>query len=234
MTYIAIHLKLNDGDDFSHKKSIEIYNLFYEKLKDFDIKFFNFNNYDRTENGKLICREVTIRYEYDDPKPDEIAHEIAENLKKKGEFQDYRTNRQLVTDHVKFAHEFASKCFIEMIKHNIYFQEMKKRPIKYLSYYFKYILTELGYNFIIETQYIDAYLNDDKLKNEVEEIFKNCLKFAPTNEDVYTDPEFLERFIHLFHNCALLQRNGYEHIVWGIINSSNCCIDCIVDTYKKR
>ena len=68
---------------------------------------------------------------------------------------------------------------------------------------------------------------------KIDNLVQACLQYAPSQSNVYLEPDFLERFLHLFLNCALLQRGDFEKEFWRIFTLSYT-VDKVSKTYKKN
>jgi len=65
-------------------------------------------------------------------------------------------------------------------------------------------LEEIGYTIKIIDDFQNIYLNNNELKERIEKIVDICKQFFPNDKDIYPNPQFIERFIHLFLNCSQL------------------------------
>lgn len=51
---------------------------------------------------------------------------------------------------------------------------------------------------------MNFYLDNKEIKDRIEKFVDVCKQFFPNDKDIYSNPQFIERFIHLFLNCSQL------------------------------
>lgn len=228
MVYTRVHMYLYPWQRFFLPHSVDNFQKFIYGMKKYGVKYLNFNHY--TEEDRSL--RFTVRFESKDKKAKEKGEEIAGDLIKKNFIKNYKIDEEKIADNIKAAHEFASMCVVELVKNAEFVEEYQKRTFPFTLYFIKLVLEKMGFELYVHWDKIKPYTNRKDLHNRVDKFTENCMNYAPTKEDIITNPDFLERFIHLFLNCALLQIGDFEPRVWKALLFSNT-LSAISKTYKK-
>ena len=141
--------------------------------------------------------------------------------------------------HVKAAHELASKL-VKVIYDNYrqdFYDEFNRKPINSIFYLFKLILSKIDFDLYITWDLEREYLGDNNIhRNRIVPIVNACEDIIIANRLYFSNPDFIERFIHLFFNCMLLgsvyilgntTKNGekvfssFETVFWKHFNKHN-------------
>jgi len=199
MPYKKFHLYLPVGENFNLEKSIRIFNRFLDGLENNDIEYPNFNHYPKPQN------HLTFRAEMNDVTYETATH-IAETLRDEHEIHRFERGEANPPPYVKSAHELASRWAIEINNNRVHYTQEIQKPIGFLMYFFKFSLEKIGYDFYITWDIEREYLGEvNQHKARIETIVNSCEGYLNEKKEDFKNPDFLERFIHLFMNCTLIQ-----------------------------
>ena len=203
--HLTIHSPLLSISRLKAKKNfhnlddtIKIYNDFRYKFGS-DIKFLNFNHYD---NRRLTIRLQTNR---GDILTESIIRLVCINLKEQRYIDKYVIEKKRdIPDFLKYAHQLATDLAISILESaTLRYRFIEKKDIKFMIYFLNKLFKHWGFEVFLwdETRYSFRWSTKDITDVIIKSIdSKEYSKFK-------SNPDFLERVIHLLFNCLLLQNN---------------------------
>lgn len=206
MRYRKFHLYLSTGVPLSIQKSFELFNLFLNRLSNNNIAYPNFNNYSGPNN------RVTIRADMDYDAT-QIGTSLVKEFMQDGRIIGYKIKQTTTETYIKAAHELASKIAREIFNNHLnnYNDEIQRGDfpnglLYFMMYFIKSILKKIGYTLYIswdiERHYLGSSHNINRTR--VLSIADSCEDLIINNRVNFSNPDFFERFIHLFMNCMLI------------------------------
>ena len=210
MVYKKIHLIVSD---FSIKQSARIFESILNNIDNKQICYPNFGHYTEYQS-------IRIKMDFKCKDSEEKALDIIKRLKDNTEIIDFnpqqwqnKTQKSLV---VRNACHLASNCTLLLIKLEEFknITESNRLHDAFSLIFFNKLFDELKLpipfnqnriNTILETQNLWSLMN-----NSVNAVIKVC----KSNKNLFYEPLFNERFIHMLCNNLLILPNTEDSVFW--------------------
>lgn len=176
---------------------------------------FSFNRY---FGAGTLLSHMTVRFNFsDDQRGKELALEIAEDLKTNASIVAYSDWQPFgVSDDVKKGCEIASTIALEfrdwMNTHQEVFQYFWQNKIRFMSRFLLALLGELGF----KASNYESYPISNIIER-IEELAQSCANSCRSEMPQSPNIDFMERFIHHFMNCILIDIGREEPAIYGTI-----------------
>lgn len=206
MVYKKFHLYLEDGKEFDLEKSVSIFRQFLDSIDEEERQRPNFNHYTKKINNQIEKR-ITIRFDFEENETEKQAVEVAESLVGNGYINRYTKEEGQQLEYIKIAHELASWCVVEFSSDTDFLDMHKKifrgqiDPLKFFNSLLYLLFNALGFEPYFTWEQIAKFQNSDVFNR----VISKCMLKLQIHQKEFSNPDFLERFIHLLLNCLLLQ-----------------------------
>jgi hypothetical protein len=227
MPYKKFHLYLASGENFNIEKSIRIFNRFLDGLENSNIEYPNYNHYTEIPNNRITFRADMSNEAFIE------ATQIAEALQIDHEISHFSPSEANPPIFVKAAHELASKCVLELFNNRISFrEEMNRDSLWCLMNFFKKLLEKIDYELYITWDIERHYLGGENRvhRERIVTLANSCEDYIVAKRELFTNPDFFERFIHLFFNCSLI---NFEKQFWQYLSRFKT-IESLSESFKDN
>ena len=222
MGYLSLEVEFHDLGDFGALVvPIDVFRCFVEALGE-NLIAANFNKYYDPQRG-MVHPQIAVRVNVKNKvKAKEILVKAAESLREQGKIRHYgeRPSPWNEPAFVVKAHELGTQCvlqFRDQLSRNSFLVEAFNSNRGNLLFEFIYVLLmRLGFQPFITW---DLKRNFPLPENDLVEIAESCAQIYRQQAQGLESPDFVERFIHAFLNCAGQEA---ERIFLNAILRSEC------------
>lgn len=227
MPYKKFHLYLPAEENFHIEKSIRIYSRFLDGLANNDIEYPNYNHYTEDPNNRITFRADMSNETFT------AATQIAEALRDEHEIHHFTPDEANPPIYVKSAHELASRCALAFYNNrDSFIPEINRDALWFTMNFFKLSIERIGYDFYITWDLKRHYQGEGNKEHRkrLETLVNSCEGHLVAKRKFFQNPDFIERFVHLFFNCLLVD---FEKQFWQHLSRINT-IKSLGETFKEN
>lgn len=210
MVYKKIHLIVNE---FSISQTTKIFDLIFDSIDQKQFYFPNFGHYSDDQS-------IRVRVDFKCKEAEEKTLQVIKKLKKKNEIIDYTPdvweNKNQGSSVVINACYLASKCcfLLSKLEDFIDIKESNLLHDAFTLIFFNKLFAELKIPIPFKQNNINTIIKTQDLSNLMNNSINAVLRVCKSNKNLFYEPRFIERFIHMLSNNLLISLATENSVFW--------------------
>lgn len=224
--------------DYNSFKTIEVFKEFRDRMKGYQIKYANFNHYYKFDGD---IPKIRIRFQFEDETAKTAAIAIAEELCNQNKIEMYGWDIIERENYLKLAHKMSTDCVVSLFDNSFLIKMARQSPEDkrlILKWFFYYFFKKFHIDLLFTPEQLGYLSETSRIVQKIKTNAENCYDICKDGFDC-KKPEFIERFVHLFCNCALLPPSVESSLWDNLITNYSISVDgkghkeIIIDVCKK-